>query len=271
MLAPILSSAVGVLLWYFLPGFALILLHNRFPTWKMGLIICALIFVLAMVLMTSPLEWVLFTIGGVAYGLIDMLFVYLKRWRYNTRSGYCIWVGVGWGFLTLVIYRLVELATPMFLMGFLLFTLAVLCIRLKNNIPQYGFEVLTTLLLTLTIFVFPKLFLISFCMGVITEFTAVEIFKTWKYQYPNYLQMGIGYAGLLVGSRVIYEIVLGSHSVVHFTLLGSLLGIIIFKSLMYAQKVKRLPKFSLSKGTSKMSRLPRSTARRLAKAFAFAR
>jgi hypothetical protein len=194
-----------------------LVLHNRFKSWWIGVFLILTYLVVSHFFVTSSQEWWLFLFGVIAYGVIDTLAVYFHLWKYNTTHGYAIWVGPAWGILTILIHHMVLQASWPFIVFILAVAGMFIYSRKKREFDRSwftlsGFNILKILLIPLCLFILPQTFLISFGMGVLIEFLAVEYFHTWKYPKPTYLQLGLEYGMLICSIEVSFAFALGARS-----------------------------------------------------------
>jgi len=158
----------------------------------------------------------LFLIGSISYLVLDTIAVYKKHWKYNTKSGYVLWAGPAWGFLTLVVFRLNETISSELIILLALSVLFLLVTNIKKNLsPKNYFASPWIPFAFICLFLSPSLFLVSLAIGIIFEYIAVELLKTWTYPKPIYGLIGLGYGTLMVYLQLVLELIGGNKSVVN--------------------------------------------------------
>jgi hypothetical protein len=189
-----------------------LLLHNKFKSWWIGSFLILTYIAVSYFFITSIQEWWLFIFGTIAYGVIDTLSVYFHLWKYNTTHGYALWAGPAWGILTILIHHIVLDATWPFIIFLLILASIFIYSRKSREFNFSHFEIFKILLIVACGVLLPKIFLISFGMGVLIEFFSVEYFHTWKYPDPSYLQLGFEYGMLICSIEIVFGFILGNHS-----------------------------------------------------------
>jgi hypothetical protein len=237
-LPPSLYSWFFFLFWAGVLSVCLIF-HNQFRSWWAAIMINLVCLGAMALCISTPAEWALCLIGGAVYTFIDAVAVWRKMWKYNTSHGYVFWAGAGWGLLTIIIYRLFSQFDLFFAVFLLLLTSFIAVVRHRDELNIHLYSIPYLIFSFLCIILFPQLFIIAFGMGVLIEFTAVEVFKTWKYPRPHYLYLGMGYGLLLCFTALLFSLIHGNASVPHFVLLFSMVGYYFIHELFLKRKQKR--------------------------------
>ncbi len=216
-----------------------LLIHNKYKNNLFTQInLVFLIFLVAALNISGIQEFILFFVSGIIYFGLDTLAVYKNHWRYNTKSGYVLWAGPGWGLATLVIFRLADLAHLSFIFLLLFVTLLLISKRLKKELKLSHFSQSYWLPFALISLVLnPSLFLISLCVGIILEYISVEIFKAWKYDNLVFTLIGIGYGTFMVFVNILISFIQGERTIFNVFFLVSLLLVSIFTKI-YTNKLK---------------------------------
>jgi hypothetical protein len=177
---------------------AFTLLDIRFHNWVSGVILLLLYLAISCYLIHDRVTLFIFLVAVTMGYLTDCIGVYTKGWRYRTKNKYSIWAGMGWAALTLTVFRtfvFLQFGTVFF---FLLPALFILWKRNKHFLKATS-SGLPLLFAELSMAIIsPQLFLLSFSVGIIIEFLAVEGYKIWSYPEISYLQIGTGYATFMV-------------------------------------------------------------------------
>ena len=225
-------SALQLLIFSFFFAFGLLLFHNRFKKYLFSSILINVACVVgAAILITKPEEWALFIIASILNVLFDTAEVYRKKWQYNTESGYVYWAGLGWGFVTLIVKQLSTKISLPLLVVLALITLGVILSRNKSELNFSRYSKSTWLVFAvLALFISPQLFLVSFFIGILFEFIAVEVLHSWSYSSPIFILVGIGYGTLMVVIDVLLEMSQGQFSLVNVIFAT---GIIVFLARQY--------------------------------------
>jgi hypothetical protein len=144
--------------------------------------------------------------GAVVLGyLTDTLGVYCKKWYYNTSSGYLLWPGIGWAALTLVLLYSYEKTSLLALSILFGLSLLIISLRRKYLFQHTAYKFVFLLAKLSLFFVFPKLYILSFGIGILIEFLGVEVCKIWHYRKLSYLQIGTGYAVFMVYIQMLVQ------------------------------------------------------------------
>lgn len=233
-------SPIAVLIFYVLSGAVVLKAQNHFRGHGIGILICLFFLIASSFFMNSPLEWVLFLGSSLVFGAIDAMYVYVKNWSYNSTTGYCVWVGLGWGFVSIVAHQFLGGEWWM-LAGLLLTALTLISAHPKKIFPQDRVDLASIFVLSLVGLLNPYLFLISFSLGIITEICAVEVFQTWKYRQVSYIQIGLGYGLLLTITELVYGMILGEAT---FRQMGVILGVVVLLAIKDGYQARKT--FSLA-------------------------
>jgi len=227
-------NAIQLLLISFFFTLTLLLFHNKYKNfWWSSLIINFFCFVGAYLIISSTWDWVLFFVGSILNLGFDTAEVYRKKWRYNTNNGYVYWAGPGWGLITVIVKQASESINLLGLLVLGIIVALIIATRNKSELQLENYKRSTWLVFALlALVIFPKLFLISFFVGIIFEYIAVTVLKSWSYSSPIFVLVGIGYGTLMVVIDVLMQV---AH--LHFDLLNIAFafGIIVFLTAQYIQ------------------------------------
>jgi hypothetical protein len=189
-------SMLFILFLFLFFGVGSFLLHNRFNN-TFGIVLVSFFLLCGSYLLIDTQQSFLVLFGGILIGLItDFLGVYTRRWKYHTKDGYNYWIGFAWGFVTLVIYQLRALSIPWLVL--LLIAASAILVKKKNNLPRTTFEWIFTVLKVIGIILYPAIFVLSLTLGIIIEYLAVEVFRSWHYANVSYLIVGMGYTTIVI-------------------------------------------------------------------------
>ncbi len=175
--------------------------HNAYKKyWWSSVIIISLCFLGTYAVATTPQQWILFIIGSLINVVFDTVAVYRKKWRYNTHHGYVYWAGPGWGVVTVIVHALAVTANLSMLIFLTVVAALILYQRRKLEFSRHNYSWRTTWIpfALAAAVLLPKLFFVSVSIGIILEYFAVTLFKTWWYEKPIFLHIGIGYGMLMV-------------------------------------------------------------------------
>ena len=193
-------SAIQLLLISFFFTLALLLFHNKFKDfWWSSVVIIFFCFLGAYLIISTTWEWVLFFVGSILNLGFDTAEVYRKKWRYNTKNGYVYWAGPGWGLITVIVKQASESVGLPALLALGSIVALILLTRNKKELQLENFKRSHWLFFAmLALVIFPKLFLISFFVGIIFEYIAVTVLKSWSYSSPIFILVLIGNCTLIV-------------------------------------------------------------------------
>lgn len=117
------------------------------------------------------------------------------------------WAGPGWGLITVIVKQASETVSAPLVLVLGIIVALILLTRNKKEFQINSFKKSYWLVFAVLAFViFPKLFLISFFVGIIFEFIAVVALKSWSYNSPVFVLVGIGYGTLMVVIDVFMQI-----------------------------------------------------------------
>ncbi len=201
-------SAIQLLLISFFFTLSLLLFHNKFKDfWWSSVVINFFCFLGAYLIISTTWEWVLFFVGSILNLGFDTAEVYRKKWRYNTKNGYVYWAGPGWGLITVIVKQASESVGLPALLALGSIVALILLTRNKKELQLENFKRSHWLFFAmLALVIFPKLFLISFFVGIIFEYIAVTVLKSWSYNSPIFILVGIGYGTLMVVIDVLMQV-----------------------------------------------------------------
>ncbi|GIK83762.1 MAG: hypothetical protein BroJett025_03840 [Patescibacteria group bacterium] len=145
--------------------------------------------------------------GSILNLCFDTAEVYRKKWRYNTKNGYVYWAGPGWGLITVIVKQASESVGLPALLVLGSVVALILLTRNKKELQLENFKRSHWLFFAvLALVIFPKLFLISFFVGIIFEYIAVTVLKSWSYNSPIFILVGIGYGTVMVVIEVLMQV-----------------------------------------------------------------
>lgn len=175
--------------------------HNAHKKhWWSSVVIIVLCFLGTYAVATTRQQWVLFLVGSLINLVFDTVAVYREKWKYNTNHGYVYWAGPGWGIVTVIVHSLAVSAGVSMLVFLTVLATAILYQRRRLEFSRHNYSWKTTWIpfAIAAALLLPKLFFVSVSIGIILEYVAVTLFKTWSYEKPVFLHIGIGYGMLMV-------------------------------------------------------------------------
>lgn len=173
------------------------IIHNRINNLLSDALIVCIGALTAYYFVASAVEVAIFLTGTALGYLIEFLGVYTRAWRYNTRSGYSNWTGVGWGLLILIIYKAQAMPWPVQLM--ILIPAILIALRQLRNEGIFGwFEAVEFATRALAFFIAPGMWVLSFSLGILVEWVGTELFPTWKYPALRYIRLATAYPLLVI-------------------------------------------------------------------------
>lgn len=175
---------------------------------KRQLIIISLLFLYTFFLIESSFHLLVFIISIIIGYITDFYGVRKNLWKYPTKSGYSLWVGIGWGTLILSIWKMSTI--PIQISSFLVLTVF-LVEYFYGTLKIYSKPILFIRYFSILILVFhyPNLFFLSFFFGMFNELLAVHKFQAWKYSEKySFILFGFGYAMVSILTIIVTQFVL---------------------------------------------------------------
>lgn len=215
--------------------------HNQYKRMWWSSVVIALLCVAGTFGVATTLEqWILFIVGSGINIVFDTVAVYRKKWRYNTHHGYVYWAGPGWGVVTVIVHQLATVASSSVLLFLISIAAAILYQRRKQEFSRHNYSWRTTWIpfAIAAVLLKPQLFLVSVSIGIILEFFAVTLFKTWEYPKPIFLHIGIGYGILMVLIDLCLRFFANGLSPTQWLYILAILGFFVFEYCLAVSKAK---------------------------------
>lgn len=172
-------------------------------------------------LLTNQKDIIIYLLGTVSGYISDFIGVKRGLWKYPTKSGYSLWVGLGWGVVMLSLSKMQNISL---ILALILSAIYILISFLFDNLKFWNKSSLLVYPVFLLVLLgsYPKILLIAFFIGPLIEFVAVHILPTWKY----YMKFSYFISGLSYGA-LIYFILITS-DLLFYNIYPSVLEIIVF-------------------------------------------
>jgi len=172
---------------------------------KNQIVIIFLLLLYTFVLTESSFHLLVFLISTIIGYISDFYGVRKNLWKYPTKSGYSLWVGVYWGALIL---SLVKMSTMAIQITFVLALTAFIVEYFYGtpkilSKPLLFFRYFSIMIL---VFSYPHLFFLSFFFGMFNELIAIKRFQTWKYSSNfSFILFGLGYAIVSISTIIVAQ------------------------------------------------------------------